>query len=246
MSLIKDEYYSNINNIKELEKKIKEAKNEKMIVDYIGFNTDYKYNSNKTEEDIEHLSNVKNLIDIYSKLDQSGINFVLKILIDPVTITSPIPTNDCHFIDKSIYPKMILPDKVEFIGYKERYDIYMKYFNLLKISIEKQKEQLIIQEEQKKKDEEQKKKDEEQKKKDEEQKKKDEEQKKKDKEEEEKNMLEYAIDEMMKDRDWIKFSGDENCNNRCRGWDGRSRRCDCGNRRLSWEYNGGYIYPEAY
>lgn len=35
---------------------------------------------------------------------------------------------------------------------------------------------------------------------------------------------------------------------KCNGWDGSSRRCECGNRRVSWEYDekGDYIYAEAY
>jgi hypothetical protein len=37
----------------------------------------------------------------------------------------------------------------------------------------------------------------------------------------------------------------------CSGWDGESRRCDCGNRRVSWEtgqYDNGkfYAYGVAY
>ena len=49
----------------------------------------------------------------------------------------------------------------------------------------------------------------------------------------------------------ISFSGDDNCEN-CSGWDGSSRRCDCGNRRVGWERGYGHsfktpsIYAEAY
>jgi hypothetical protein len=52
----------------------------------------------------------------------------------------------------------------------------------------------------------------------------------------------------------IDFDGN-NCDdlddNVCDGWDGRSRRCECGNRRVSWSYNQytdnkwGF-YAEAY
>lgn len=33
----------------------------------------------------------------------------------------------------------------------------------------------------------------------------------------------------------IRFDG-QNCDE-CPGWDGLSRRCECGNRRVYWEYN---------
>ena len=48
----------------------------------------------------------------------------------------------------------------------------------------------------------------------------------------------------------ISFSGDDNCEN-CNGWDGESRRCSCGNRRVSWTQGWGFsfenpcIYAEA-
>lgn len=47
------------------------------------------------------------------------------------------------------------------------------------------------------------------------------------------------------------FSGEDSCEN-CGGWDGVSRRCECGNRRVSWESGWGhsfenpYIHAEAY
>lgn len=45
------------------------------------------------------------------------------------------------------------------------------------------------------------------------------------------------------------FGGDDNCEG-CGGWDGSSRRCECGNRRVSWEQEGDfknmYIYGEAW
>lgn len=47
------------------------------------------------------------------------------------------------------------------------------------------------------------------------------------------------------------FSG-QNCDGPCEGWDGESRRCECGNRRVSWTQGDGhrfdepYIYAEAY
>lgn len=33
------------------------------------------------------------------------------------------------------------------------------------------------------------------------------------------------------------FHGNKNCRASCRGWDGKSDRCDCGDRRVSWEYD---------
>lgn len=32
----------------------------------------------------------------------------------------------------------------------------------------------------------------------------------------------------------------------CGGWDGYSRRCDCGNRRVSWVVEGMWAYGDAY
>lgn len=34
----------------------------------------------------------------------------------------------------------------------------------------------------------------------------------------------------------------------CTGWDGRDRRCNCGNRRVSWVLSDDntYVYAEAY
>lgn len=34
----------------------------------------------------------------------------------------------------------------------------------------------------------------------------------------------------------------------CSGWDGRSRRCECGNRRVDWVLSSckTYVYAEAY
>ena len=57
--------------------------------------------------------------------------------------------------------------------------------------------------------------------------------------------------------DWIEFDG-QNCNDylgeddpECMGWDGESRRCDCGNRRVfayaTQNSNGTWsAYAEAY
>lgn len=44
------------------------------------------------------------------------------------------------------------------------------------------------------------------------------------------------------------FSGDDYCNDgegNC-SWDGESRRCNCGNRRVYWCFIEDYVYPEAW
>lgn len=47
---------------------------------------------------------------------------------------------------------------------------------------------------------------------------------------------------------YTSFNGNDYCE-KCRGWDGESRRCECGNRRVNWAYDGDfedmYIYAEA-
>lgn len=57
-----------------------------------------------------------------------------------------------------------------------------------------------------------------------------------------------GVDEFdgMNCNDYLEDGADE-----CTGWDGVDRRCDCGNRRVSWEtgqYNNGkfYAYAVAY
>lgn len=50
---------------------------------------------------------------------------------------------------------------------------------------------------------------------------------------------------------WHGFNG-QNCDGPCEGWDGKSRRCECGNRRVSWVNGDGhtfetpYVYAEAW
>jgi len=51
-------------------------------------------------------------------------------------------------------------------------------------------------------------------------------------------------EELMKNDNYVEFEG-MNCNDylddfsiECEGWDGASRRCDCGHRRVSWELLG--------
>ena len=50
---------------------------------------------------------------------------------------------------------------------------------------------------------------------------------------------------------FIDFDGNDFCDDDCLGWDGESRRCDCGNRRVYWETekdsNGKfYAYPQVF
>lgn len=48
----------------------------------------------------------------------------------------------------------------------------------------------------------------------------------------------------MQNFGWFEFSGD-NCED-CPGWDGLSCRCNCGNRRVSWDWFYGALIAEAY
>jgi len=43
---------------------------------------------------------------------------------------------------------------------------------------------------------------------------------------------------------WIDFDG-KDCTRPCRGWDGESRRCDCGNRRVYWDDEDGVRIARA-
>lgn len=68
-----------------------------------------------------------------------------------------------------------------------------------------------------------------------------------------------AAAELAADESWdhVQFDG-MNCNDylsegddECAGWDGESRRCDCGNRRVSWSTSQNadgkwFAYAEAY
>ena len=50
----------------------------------------------------------------------------------------------------------------------------------------------------------------------------------------------------------FEFDGFNCDSDECNGWDGESRRCECGNRRVDWELRGhfcdddAYVYAEAY
>jgi len=55
------------------------------------------------------------------------------------------------------------------------------------------------------------------------------------------------IKEKLESGTLFDFRGDDKCDE-CDGWDGVSRRCECGNRRVDWELNEyeTEIYAEAY
>lgn len=66
----------------------------------------------------------------------------------------------------------------------------------------------------------------------------------------------FAFDEAKKEKEkmegYIEFIGNDYCEN-CKGWDGKSGRCQCGNRRVSWSAGNTFsfenpsdIFPEAY
>ncbi len=45
--------------------------------------------------------------------------------------------------------------------------------------------------------------------------------------------FDIAMEEALAKDGWFKFGGDDECED-CKGWDGKSNRCDCGNRRVYW------------
>lgn len=58
--------------------------------------------------------------------------------------------------------------------------------------------------------------------------------------------------ELSESNTFVDFNGSDNCEN-CKGWDGSSRRCQCGNRRVYWTSDDNadfflnpHIYAEAY
>lgn len=63
--------------------------------------------------------------------------------------------------------------------------------------------------------------------------------------------IEECITESKSHGDMISFDGDEYCEE-CAGWDGESRRCECGNRRVYWEagwdvtFKNMYVFPSVY
>ncbi len=70
------------------------------------------------------------------------------------------------------------------------------------------------------------------------------------KEDREKKVRQNLINEKLKEGGPFDFNG-QNCadnGDNCSGWDGESKRCECGNRRVDWELSDDetYIYAEAY
>ncbi len=61
--------------------------------------------------------------------------------------------------------------------------------------------------------------------------------------------LDYYIKIHLKGNSLFDFSG-HNCNNyedqECIGWNGKSKRCECGNRRVMWVFEDGSLYAKAY
>lgn len=59
--------------------------------------------------------------------------------------------------------------------------------------------------------------------------------------------LDRLVAEKLKSAEWFEFEG-QNCELPCEGWDGIDRRCQCGNRRVTWSlsYNKDYVYAEAW
>lgn len=62
---------------------------------------------------------------------------------------------------------------------------------------------------------------------------------------------EAIAESMPGDGVYVEFDGDDFCEG-CEGWDGESRRCYCGNRRIYWEAGWGctfqnmYVFPQVY
>lgn len=56
--------------------------------------------------------------------------------------------------------------------------------------------------------------------------------------------FELEKERVLKEKSWFSFSGDDYCEN-CSGWDGTSHRCECGNRRVGWEfgYDHSFKHP---
>ena len=52
-----------------------------------------------------------------------------------------------------------------------------------------------------------------------------------------KEEVEIRIQEIKRSERFIQFQGDENCEDNCRGWNGKSNRCECGSHKVKWESN---------
>ncbi len=51
------------------------------------------------------------------------------------------------------------------------------------------------------------------------------------------------INKLIKSGDIFAFSGKDDCED-CAGWNGIDRRCNCGNRRVEWEWGHGHSFKE--
>lgn len=62
-----------------------------------------------------------------------------------------------------------------------------------------------------------------------------------------KELIDAAMVDVRLSGGFVNFDGDEFCVD-CKGWDGESRRCDCGNRRVDWTVSDddSYVYPEVW
>jgi hypothetical protein len=56
------------------------------------------------------------------------------------------------------------------------------------------------------------------------------------------NVAAYAYAREGRDTTWFDLEEEDaaSCDSGCWGWNGHSRRCDCGNRRVQWSYTGSY------
>lgn len=67
-------------------------------------------------------------------------------------------------------------------------------------------------------------------------------------EQEREEVFEKLVAEKLAEGGYFEFEGNEDCDEDCAGWDGESRRCECGNRRVCWVLSDDatYVYPEAW
>lgn len=62
--------------------------------------------------------------------------------------------------------------------------------------------------------------------------------------------FEAECNRRIEENTFFSFAGDDNCED-CSGWNGKSHRCDCGNRRVCWttglahSFKEPYVYAEA-
>jgi len=56
--------------------------------------------------------------------------------------------------------------------------------------------------------------------------------------------FEIEIERKIKNRtvEFFSFTGNDQCDDSCKGWDGESHRCECGSRRVAWEFNYNHSF----